>query len=205
MSEPFLKVLASPQPDPGGGAAAAYGASVGFALLEKVVRLELNRRQILPEQQGIWQDLLEQVNHLTGVLAELRDEDGKSYLKMSTAKDSGRKSSAFVSALEETIECPIMIMKNAQKGLDGVAMAAEHCRKHLLSDLLVVNELFKAVGLGACYIAQANLMLMADAGRRADFLQTLMQHSEQCLTSFRKVQDTIFARKKFVRNADKLD
>ncbi len=29
---------------PGGGAAAAYGARVGLALLEKVVRLEGNRR-----------------------------------------------------------------------------------------------------------------------------------------------------------------
>ncbi|MBW1759193.1 MAG: cyclodeaminase/cyclohydrolase family protein [Deltaproteobacteria bacterium] len=205
MKEPFMKALARPNPNPGGGAAAAYGVLVGFALLKKVVRLELNCRQILPEQHRLWQDLLKKVNGLAEVLVELRDEDGKTYLKMAKAKDSGRNSSEFASALQETIQCPIMIMENTQKGLNCVATAAENCRKHLLSDLLVVNQLFRGAGIGACYIAQANLMLMADAKQQSDFRKTLRQHSEHCLKLFQEVQNTVFSRKKFLMNADKIN
>ena len=37
MVDSFIDALAKPKPVPGGGAAAAYGASVGLALLEKIV------------------------------------------------------------------------------------------------------------------------------------------------------------------------
>ena len=41
----FLQELAQARPDPGGGAAAAFGARLGLALLEKVVQLEGGRRR----------------------------------------------------------------------------------------------------------------------------------------------------------------
>ena len=40
MSASFLDQLARARPDPGGGAAAAFSAGVGLALLTKVIRLE---------------------------------------------------------------------------------------------------------------------------------------------------------------------
>ena len=44
MHDSFIAALSNPnQPVPGGGAAAAYAGSVGLALLEKIVRLEMRR------------------------------------------------------------------------------------------------------------------------------------------------------------------
>jgi len=40
MHDSFLEALARPEPVPGGGAAAAHGACVGLALLEKIVLVE---------------------------------------------------------------------------------------------------------------------------------------------------------------------
>ena len=51
MHDSFLEALARPEPVPGGGAAAAHGACVGLALLEKIVLVELRRSDIPSESR----------------------------------------------------------------------------------------------------------------------------------------------------------
>ena len=67
----FLQELAQARPDPGGGAAAAFGARLGLALLEKVVQLEGGRRR---EPKGkasfTWEEALTQLRQLQETLAK---------------------------------------------------------------------------------------------------------------------------------------
>ncbi len=75
MSSSFLKELAQAKPDPGGGAAAAYGAGLALALLEKVVRLEANRRRPDNRLRLRWEDTLERLRRISETVARLQDED----------------------------------------------------------------------------------------------------------------------------------
>lgn len=194
MHESFLEALAKPEPNPGGGAAAAYGASVGFALLEKIVRLERRRQPIASELHSLWQELLEQAGSLAKALQRLRDEDGEAYMRFAAARVSGKGETDINTALEQAIESPLQIMEAARDGLDCVSQVGKHCRKQLLSDLLVVCELLRAAIRGAGRIAEANLLMVPDFSRKGDYQGMLSQLRETCSKSFQQVESSILER-----------
>jgi formiminotetrahydrofolate cyclodeaminase len=199
MHDPFLDALMKPEPVPGGGAAAAYGACVGFALLEKIVRIEMRRHQIASESSLLWQDLLEEVRNSSSGLLRLRDEDGRAYMRFAKARTSGKGDEEIVAALQQAIECPIKIMEEAQKGLSFVSRAGKHCKSHLLSDLLVVCELLQAASQGTYRIAQANLRVMAESSLRDDYQIRLNQVRADTGALFRSVEGGILERAVFSR------
>lgn len=197
MHDPFLDALSRPEPIPGGGAAAAYGACVGLALLEKIVRVEIRRRHIPSASRLLWKDLLEEISNSSSGLLRLRDEDGRAYVGFAEARTTGREEEDVVAALKQAIECPIMIMTEAQKGLSFVSQAGKHCKAHLLSDLLVVCALLQAAIQGACRIAQANLGVMAESPVKDSFQNKLSQIHADARELFRLVEGTILERAGF--------
>ena len=72
MSASFLDQLARARPDPGGGAAAAYSAGVGLALLTKVIRLEKTRPCIEESLLRFWTEKLAETRRLTRIFLRLR-------------------------------------------------------------------------------------------------------------------------------------
>ena len=194
MPEQFLEALAKPQPVPGGGAAAAYGASVGLALLEKIVRLELLRKPLVSEMRLLWEELLEQVCGLATTLVRLRIEDGKTYMRFAEARDFGREEKSVIAALGQAVESPLKIMETATAGLSCASQTGKDCKKHLLSDLLVVCELLQAGSFGAFRIAQANLLVMGDASLRGEYRSRLRRLRDRCRDSFQQVESAILVR-----------
>lgn len=192
MSESFLKALSTPQPIPGGGAAAAYGASVGLALLEKIVRLEIRRGRSPSEQESFRSDRLEQVERLTEAFSRLRDEDGRAYMSWVEARSSSRES--VTEALRKAIECPMNIMKAAHEALECVSGVSEYCRKHLLPDLMVVCELLEASAEGAYHIALSNLRLTNSDSFQLHLRKELSGLRDRCRTSFITAEEAISAR-----------
>lgn len=189
MSEDFLKDLASPQrPIPGGGAASAYGACVGLALLEKIVLLERGREKIGAERRAFWSDLHQKVSELRDALSLLQEKDGESYLKWAEAKASGEPSDRLDALLREAVEIPMGIMEEGIKAFDCVMETGKYCRKHLLPDLLVVCELLEAAVRGASHIARANLALAEEASWKAVLSKKLDQLDIPDRKSFDRVQ-----------------
>ena len=169
MNNSFVKSLSNPdQPIPGGGAAAAYAGCVALALLEKIIRVEMRRHQNGPENSA-WEDLLGYVLSTAKRLYQLRDEDGRSYMRLVETKTSGKEKEEITEALKQAIDCPMEIMKQVNQALNRVRQIAEHCKRHLLSDLQVVCELLGASGLGAYHIARANIRLIEDPTLKADY------------------------------------
>ena len=86
----FLKELAKAQPNPGGGAAAAFGARLGLALLEKVVCLE-GQRPVNPKgYQGLaWEETLARLRRLAELLRELQERDVQAYSRLTAARVAG--------------------------------------------------------------------------------------------------------------------
>ena len=194
MHDSFLEALARPEPVPGGGAAAAHGACVGLALLEKIVLVELRRSDIPFESR--WQNLLEEVRRSSSTLLRLRDEDGEAYVRFAQARTFGKGAEEILDLLKQAIESPIAIMKEAKRSLDLVARAGNHCKGHLLSDLLVVCELLRAAIDGNHRVAQANLGVMGDPSLRSHYQNKLNQVQVESRELFRSVEGDILERAK---------
>ena len=188
MSSSFLQELAKPQPNPGGGAAAAYGALVGAALLAKVVKLEVRRSRNSEAHRLFWGERLGQVRLLWEELDHLKDADVRAYMNLARARR--REGWDLTAALEEAIDCPRRIMAGARQGLREVAAAAEKCRPHLISDLHVAGEFLGAALFGACRIAAANIPLIASLEIRqnhAGDLEAIFHQGKDALQEVRRL------------------
>ena len=194
MDSAFLKALAQARPDPGGGAAAAHGAALGLALLEKVVQLEQRRRPPEGEPGVFWADLLAQVRLVAAGLRRLQAEDVEAYFQFTRARAQGDPN-ALAAALDEAVACPLRIMQQAQEGLCLLGRGGARCRPHLVSDLLVACELLGAAFRGAHHIARANLPLMDQDPRRAIWAANLTHTLAALESEFQQVQAGLLARK----------
>ena len=173
MTDSFIVALARPQPDPGGGAAAAYGASVGLALLEKVCLIELQRSVEPSGADDCWDSLTRRTEQLKTDLAELIVRDSRAYAALSRAKKSGAVGLELTLAIREAAECPTEIAEAGLAALDIAAEAGTRCRRHLTPDVQVVCELLTAAIRGACHIARANALSMKTAEERSQWIRKL--------------------------------
>jgi len=195
MVDSFIEALARPNPVPGGGAAAAHGACVGLALLEKIVQVELNRS--CDSSEAEWKNLLQEVRKSSSTLLKLRDEDGRAYVRFAQAKTLGKGKTEVLGALQQAIDCPTNIMEEADEAFSLVARAGMHCKGHLLSDLLVVCELLRATISGAHRIAQANLSLMEESPKRSEYLARLEQLLSDSMELYESVVSALVQRAGF--------
>ena len=194
MDSAFLKALAQARPDPGGGAAAAHGAALGLALLEKVVQLEQRRQSPEADAVPFWSDLLAQVRLVAAGLQRLQAEDVEAYFQFTRARTQGEPN-ALAAALEEAVACPLRIMQRAQEGLCLISRGGSRCRPHLIADLLVACELLGAAFRGAHHIARANLPLMGQESRRAVWAANLTHTLAALESELQQVQAGLLARK----------
>jgi formiminotetrahydrofolate cyclodeaminase len=194
MSSGFLEKLAQARPDPGGGAAAAYGAILGLALLEKVVQLEVKRPATQNPPPGRWRQTLLKVSQLKKTLRRLQADDVKAYLNLARVRAAGHSGPELLAAAHQALEVPRQIMAKAQEGLDLVLGAGALCKKHLLSDLLVASSFLVAALEGAYHIACANLPLIAEASRRDALAAALCQTSQQGRRLYLKIKQDFTAR-----------
>jgi formiminotetrahydrofolate cyclodeaminase len=193
MDSPFLQALAQARPDPGGGAAAAHGAALGVALLEKVVRLEQQRQGAEGSARFPWDDLLRRVRQVADALARLQEEDIQAYFNLVEARGS-RDSAMLDAALEEAIGCPLRIMQQTQAAMALISQGGARCKRYLVSDLLVACELLGAAFRGAHHIARANLLLMARNPRRAVWAEDLTHTLKAAEALFMQVSAELLER-----------
>jgi formiminotetrahydrofolate cyclodeaminase len=158
--EPFLLALERSTPVPGGGSAAAYAASVGLALLKKIVRLESERPRSASEERHDWDALLGRVRRSAEIFRRLREEDSEAYVRLAEAR-RWKDERAIQGAWEQAIACPVEIMEEAHEALLLAREAGERCKGHLVADVLVVLQLLRAGCRGAHHIALANLGMAA--------------------------------------------
>jgi formiminotetrahydrofolate cyclodeaminase len=201
MSKSFLHQLAQARPDPGGGAAAAYGAEVGLALLCKVVRLEEARPSQDEARRQFWSDHLALARRLARIFTRLREKDAEAYMTMARMLAAREKGKRVQAAVEEATRIPWQIMGQALLALELVAGAGAHCRAHLVSDLLVAAELLGGALQGAQHIAKANLPLFTAPSRRQDWVARLAQAAYDGLEATLKVRSQLLARLHAAGNA----
>jgi formiminotetrahydrofolate cyclodeaminase len=193
LETPFLLALSRSEPVPGGGAAAAYAALVGLALLEKVVGLESKRPRLGADESRSWADLLDGVRRSAGILGGLCERDSEAYAALAAARRS-KDAGALRAAQEEAIACPLRIMREANGALLLARETGTRCREHLAADVLVVCQLLRAGACGAYHIASANLRLTADIPFRAHDLKAPHEVYREGENVFKEVEGAILSR-----------
>jgi formiminotetrahydrofolate cyclodeaminase len=189
----FLEQLARPQPNPGGGAAAAHGALLALALLEKIIRLEA-RRPAADNAPLPWEDKLSELRQQAEALARLKEEDVLAYQQLAEARAQGSTGPELAAAVEIALTPPRRIMAQARQSLGLLAWAGAHCRRHLISDLLVAGAFLGAALQGAGHIAQANLPLLPLGERREARSRELQQEAQEGWETWEQVKTALLAR-----------
>ncbi len=159
MAPSFLEDLAEPRPDPGGGAAAAYGVSLGLALATKIALLEAGRERRRSSDDGRREEMVAGLAALKTEASRLQDEDCRAYRKLVEASAPGHDRRQFLAAFEEAVLCPIRIARTAASGLALIAEIGSYCKRHLIPDLQVAAEFLGAAVEGSYRIAAANFTL----------------------------------------------
>jgi formiminotetrahydrofolate cyclodeaminase len=151
----FLKELAQPKPDPGGGSAAAYVGAVATGLALKVLKLEIQRssnvRQIRLESlltalQGYNEQFLSLVR---------ADEEAYKDFMESRKTGGGRLSAAIV----RIIDVPIQIGETALKSLCIIESLDTDYADYLTGDVSVVSELLYGIIVGINEIIRSNMRI----------------------------------------------
>jgi formiminotetrahydrofolate cyclodeaminase len=194
MTSPFLSDLAKAQPNPGGGAAAAHGALLALALLEKVIRLELQRPSQETQPIDRWQERLNQALGLKEQFLLLREADGRAYLEMAEVRAAGETGAGLIAAIREAVAVPLRIIEKAEGALNLVSATGLKCRRHLISDLQVASELLSAAIRGACHIARANLPLVREPVTRESIDQTITRACSRGQATLLRVHQELAAR-----------
>lgn len=156
MNRSFLEDLAEARPEPGGGAAAAYGVSLGLALVTKVARLEMGRATSDPARTRLFQEMLARLAVLKRDATRLREEDCRAYQRLAEVRAALSHREMVLAAMEEAVLCPIRIARTAEAGLVLIEAIGGLCWRHLVPDLYVAAEFLGAAVEGAYRIADAN-------------------------------------------------
>ena len=137
----YLEVLASREPVPGGGSAAALVASLGVALISMVAHYSKGKNFSVKIDKRI-DSLLKETQNLRARLLRLVDLDAQAYLKVIQARKKSSK--AKQAALKQASEVPHEVCHLCYKAVNLLPFLVKYGNKYLQSDLEVALEMLNA-------------------------------------------------------------
>jgi methenyltetrahydrofolate cyclohydrolase len=175
----YLDGLASAQPTPGGGSAAALSGALGAALASMVCRLTLGKEAYTSVQHEI-EELLRQTEHLRLQFQRLMQEDIEAYGRLSasyklphgTSEEQAARSTAIQERLVEAALVPLEVAERAAELIKCCQRIAEIGNASVLSDVAAAAILTYGAAESAALLVRINLRsmkndkLVADLGER---------------------------------------
>jgi methenyltetrahydrofolate cyclohydrolase len=165
----FSEALASDQPTPGGGSAAAVTASLAAALVCMVTRLSQGRpRYAAFEQTHV--RALEAAEQARARFLDLADEDAAAYTALVQARAAAKSTDAERASREAAVrhaahraaQVPLLVVRECYALIDHVEHLAGRSNLNAASDLDVAARLLEAAARGAGANVIVNLPAMAD-------------------------------------------
>jgi glutamate formiminotransferase/formiminotetrahydrofolate cyclodeaminase len=180
----FADALASAEPTPGGGTAAAVAGAMGTALLMMVAGLKKTRGNNDQERAT----LSEARAALTSVkdrLLALADTDAESYdkvvkaLRLPKASDADKqaRSRAIQAGTRAATEAPLDILRTIVEGSAYAQRVAQFGNPNAASDVRVAIELLEAAAAGAAANVETNLVSLDDEAYRKATASTIVELS----------------------------
>jgi len=170
----LLAALASPDPTPGGGTAAAIAGAMGTSLLVMVAGLAKSRNNTDDEKAALARARAA-IQPLTATLTTLADADTAAFdavmaayrLPKSTDEEKGVRTKAIQSALRGATEVPLETLRACAAALEHAQVVAGNGNKSADSDVGVAIGLLKAAANGAAANVRINLEGLHDQSYNA--------------------------------------
>jgi len=176
----FLESLAAGTATPGGGAAAAYSAAMGAALVGMVARLTLGKKKYA-EVEAQMQSVAESADKLRGSLTQAVTEDAAAFDAVMEAfklpRQTPEQQAARDEAVEQTYihagEVPLRVARDAVATLGLAVIAAERGNVNAIIDAGSAASLVKAGLAGAALNVRANAAAVRDRATANHWLKEL--------------------------------
>lgn len=195
----FLDDVASADPTPGGGGAAAYCGALAAALAAMVGNLTVGKKTYASVECDVRASLA-RLSELRARLAALVDEDARAFEPLAAAyrmpNDTPERAAAKDDALQHALvlacEVPLRIMENVALVVDEADFLAHNGSRMVRSDAGVAAAFARAAIEGASLNVFVNVASMRDETRAARY----RNRAERLLASVVPRCDELFA---FVR------
>lgn len=171
----LLDALASSEPTPGGGTAAAVAGAMGTSLLVMVTGLAKSRSNTDDEKTALAaaRDVL---FPLSTDLSTLADRDTDAFNAVMAAyrlpkvsdDDKAARSRAIQHALHGATTAPLDTLRACADALAQAPIVAQHGNRSAASDAGVAVELLKAAAVGAYANVRTNLDSIKDEGFKTE-------------------------------------
>lgn len=172
----LLEALASPNPTPGGGTAAAIAGAMGASLLIMVTGLAKSRHNT-DEEKAALDAARAALTPLGTHLAELADADAQSFDRVMAAYrlpktsdgEKAARTQAIQAALQGATTVPLDTLHACADVLTQARVVAEHGNRSAASDAGVAVALLQAAAAGA----HANVRINLDGIKDEAFRNTI--------------------------------
>ncbi|MBA2392215.1 MAG: cyclodeaminase/cyclohydrolase family protein [Ktedonobacteraceae bacterium] len=193
----YLDELASSQPTPGGGSAAALSGAMGAGLASMVARLTLGKdayASVQPEIEAIVQN----TERLRARFQQLIQEDIEAYGRLSatfklprtTSEEKAARTGAIQDQLANAALVPLEMAECAAELVHYCLRIAEIGNANVLSDIATAAALVSSAGTGASWMVRTNLRAMKDlelvnilSNRLSIALDTIAAYSQQVVNT----------------------
>lgn len=182
----FAERLASEQPTPGGGAAAAVAATLAASLTAMVVRLSLARPKYA-EHADLHAEALAASDAARQRFLDLADEDTVAYATYVAVRNMPRESEAQAdsraqatrAAARVATEVPLAMVRSCHSQIGLVERLAGRTNRNAASDLEVAALLLEAAARAAAANVTVNLESVGDEGFAGAVSAELSQRLQQ--------------------------
>ena len=154
QDEGFLEALASGEPTPGGGSAAAYAAAMAASLVAMVGRVTVGKKKYAEVEAEMWR-LIEEATELQAAMREAVQKDAQAFEAYMKARRLPQNTDQQKSARIEAIE--------------AASINAAEVPLHVARHALLIHQLaLRAAELG-------NINAISDAGSAAAFAKAALE------------------------------
>ena len=176
----FLDALASKEPTPGGGSAAAFTAAQAAALTAMVGRITLGKKKYADVQKEM-DEIVCQADELREVLSELINEDAEAFdavmrayrLPKETEIHRQERESAVQAATFQAAQVPLRTCQEALKVMRLAVVATSKGNKNAITDAGTASALAVAAITSAGANVRINLQSLTDDSVREKFTTQL--------------------------------
>ena len=169
----FIQSLASPEPTPGGGTAAAIAGAMGTGLLIMVAGLPRTRENT-DDERAILATVRERLVPLADRLEQCADRDSEAFRAVmaayrrprATDEEKAARKAAIAEAMRGATEAPLETLRLVVQALELGETVARHGNPSAASDARVGAGLLAAAGEGAAANVRINLDSLSDEDYR---------------------------------------
>ncbi len=183
-ADKFIEALASSDPTPGGGAAAAQTGAAGCALAMMAVGTTLKRKATPQEDKPALTQSLNRFASLKNELKNYIKKDGEAYAAFLTVqklpKDNPGRQTAVQDALWHAACVPADTAKAAVRALKEVADIKDRVADIILSDMACAKHLLQACVRCAVENIRANQAYITHPDRAAELEKQINTFLKSC-------------------------